>query len=57
MSLFGHLPNSTYLNEHANFHNFGRSLLLLFRMSTGTQCGAHCVDVGTSHAPALRDWL
>ena len=35
MSLFGNAEFSTYLNEHANFRNFGRAFLVLIRMATG----------------------
>ena len=35
MNLFGKVKFGENLNEHANFRNFGQSLLLLLRMVTG----------------------
>lgn len=34
-SLFAEVPHGDFINEHANFEDFWRSFLLLFRMSTG----------------------
>ena len=35
MHLFGRIKRGEFLNAHANFETFGRSLLTVFRMSTG----------------------
>ena len=35
MSLFGGADSSEFLNEHANFQNFGRAFMLLVRICTG----------------------
>ena len=38
MSLFGEVPESTYITDQANFRNFWRAFILLIRMVTGTRC-------------------
>ena len=45
VQLFGTVRRGDYLDRHANFENFGRALLTLFRISTGESWNAIMYDI------------
>jgi len=55
MTLFGNVRYGEFYNNHANFRNFGQSMLILFRTVTGESWNYIMKDLSVE-APFCADW-